>query len=91
MLQAIHTIHQLSVVHPSLYFGCLLLLALVCLRGWYVLGVSAGPHMVVPVRLGWKFSDSSRALFFTVANLRIVGHLIADGDTLAASIALQVT
>ena len=54
-------------------------------------GVSAGSRVSVPVHLRWKFAPSGRSLMFHIVNLVFIGQLIADDDTIAATIALRVT
>jgi hypothetical protein len=50
MLQTINALHQFSVVNPSLYFGALLCMLLIVLRGWYILGVLNSQAWVSPAQ-----------------------------------------
>ena len=88
MLQAVY---HLSQIYPLQYWSAILALLLVVIAGWYVQGTNAGHRVVVPIRLGWKFTPAGRSLIFTVANLVVVGQIVSSEDTIGASIALQVT
>jgi hypothetical protein len=90
MLQVVQAVHDFSVAYPSAYFGSLLVVLLVVFRGWYVLGIGAGPRVVVPVRFAWKFTPATRLLLFQIADLVILEQTTSNQDTAAVTIALQV-
>jgi hypothetical protein len=78
MLQFIQAIHNFSIINPFLYFGTLLVLLCVVLRGWYRLGslnalayVSPAPHSA-PARPRFIFYRRSTSIVLQVANLLIL-------------------
>ena len=96
LLQAIQTIYQFSVVHPTPYFGSLALLALVVCFGWYRLGTMqparVSPALAsAPARRRVVFYKKSQEFVLSNANLAILGSIESSGDTIAATIALKVT
>jgi hypothetical protein len=95
MLQTIQNLHALSVLYPSLYFGCLVLIALVVCPGWYKLGclqvASVSPAPIAPARPRWIFYRRSTAVVFQIANLLILGSIESKNNTIAATIAVRVT
>jgi hypothetical protein len=97
MLQAIQNLHMLSVLHPSLYFGTLMLLAVIVCPGWYKLGrlqaaaVASPAPVMAPARRRVVFYKKSQAFVLSIANLVILGSLESSGDTIAATVALRVT
>jgi hypothetical protein len=95
MLQAIQNLHMLSVLHPSLYFGTLMLLAVIVCPGWYKLGRLQAAAVVspamAPARRRVVFYKKSQAFVLSIANLVILGSLESSGDTIAATVALRVT
>jgi hypothetical protein len=96
MLPIINTVHHFSVLNPSLYFGSLLVLLYIVLRGWYRLGslnalaVSLAQHSA-PVCPRWVFYRRGYAIVLQTANLLILGSIESNNNTIAATIALKVT
>lgn len=97
MLQFINAIHNFSIINPTLYFGSLLVLLLIVLRGCYCLGsmnalalVSPAPYSA-PARPRFVFYRRSTAIVLQIANLLILGSIETNNNTLAATIAVKVT
>ena len=97
MLQFIQVIHNYSILHPSLYFGSLLVVLCIVLRGWYRLGsmntlamMSPAPY-AAPSCPRWVFYRRSTSFVLQVANLLILGSIESKNDTIAATIAVRVT
>jgi hypothetical protein len=97
MLQFINALHNFSLINPTAYFGSLLVLLLIVLRGWYRLGslhalalVSPAPQSA-PARQRFVFYRRSTAVVLQVANLLILGSIESNNDTIAATIAVRVT
>lgn len=95
MLQVIASIHTLSVLYPSLYFGSLIELVLVVSYGWYQLGymriVVAPAPTFAPARRRVTFYKRSQAVVFQLANLLSLAIIESSGDTITAAIAVKVT
>jgi len=96
MLQAIHTLHTFSILHPSLYFGFLALLTCIVCPGWYRLGrlqlasVSPAPTFA-PARQRFIFYRRSTSIVLQIANLLFFGQLVTQEDGIAATIAVKCT
>lgn len=97
MLQFINAVHNFSVLNPSLYFGSLLVLLCIVLRGWYRLGslnalalVSPAPQSA-PARTRFVFYRRSTSIVLTLANLLILASIESNNNTIAATIAVKVT
>jgi hypothetical protein len=97
MLQLINAVHHFSVMNPTLYFGSLLVLLFIVLRGWYRLGSLNALAMVspvptwAPVRPRCVFHRQSHAILLSVANLIILGQAEAQNDLLVFTLAVKVT
>ena len=97
MLQTIQTVHNFSVLNPSLYFGSLLVLLLVVLRGWYCLGSLNALALVSPAPMlrlrspRFVFYRRGYAVVLTLANLLILASIELNNDTIVATIAVRVT
>jgi hypothetical protein len=94
----LQSMHHLSVIYPSLYFGCLLFLACVVCPGWYKLGrlqlasvVSPAPTPITPARRRVVFHRRDNAVLLHLGHLAIMGKIESQDDHLALTIALRVT
>jgi hypothetical protein len=97
MLQLVHTLHTISLVHPFPYFMSLACMAIVVCPGWYKLGClqlaasySPAPQSA-PTRPRCVFRKQSHALLLLLAHLAIVATAEAQNDLLVFTLAVKVT
>jgi hypothetical protein len=96
MLPVINAIHNYSILNPTLYFGSLLVLCCIVLRGWYCLGCMNALAMVTPApqaaaRPRFVFYRRSTSVVLQVAHLLILAGIESNHDTIAATLAVKVT
>jgi hypothetical protein len=97
MLQLIQTLHNFSVVHPTLYFVPLVLLACVVCPGWYKFGrlqlaaayASPAPHAAARPRV--VLYRRGAAVVLQLTGLLILSSLEIRSDGAAFTLAVKVT
>lgn len=92
-MQAVQAIHNWSVLYPSVYLGCVLILLCIVCAGWYRLGVtrlavagaSAGPHVV----LWWRPHPFTQSVLVQAGSISVLGRLESSDTHVGASLAVR--